>query len=50
MLHGARQRIVSYELSDALAKHVLQSAGEGKYLQALVCLRVYVSIRIRVLL
>lgn len=33
MLHGPRHRIAPYEISEALAKHVLQSAGEGKYLQ-----------------
>ena len=34
MLHGKERRIAPYSIAEALAKHVLTSADEGKYLQA----------------
>jgi len=33
MLHGPQHRITAYKLAEALAKHVLTSAGQGRYLQ-----------------
>ena len=34
MLHGAQRRIALFSIGEALAKHVLLSAEDGKYLQA----------------